>query len=107
MSYSSITLRLADSKAIFDENNQLFQGFIEKRRKRAVDFQVNGKLYTVNTHGVLCSRRIMDDGKTWYSFCCSNDELFQTLSEERRFAKIFQLDVTAKDLFFPESVIHN
>ncbi len=100
MSYSSITLRLADSKAIFDENNQLFQGFIEKRRKRAVDFQVNGKLYTVNTHGVLCSRRIMDNGKTWYSFCCSNDELFQTLSEERRFAENLSIGRDSKGLIF-------
>lgn len=100
MSYSSITLRLADSKAIFDENNQLFQGFIEKRRKRAVDFQVNGKLYTFNTHGVLCSRRIMDNGKTWYSFCCSNDELFQTLSEERRFEENLSIGRDSKGLVF-------
>ena len=98
--YTPNSIRLASSQEEQGKHRNCYDGFIEKRRKRSIDFRVKDKLYTVNTHGVLCSRRIQDDGKTWYSFCCSSDELFGKLSEDREFAELLSIGRDAKGLIF-------
>lgn len=59
---------------------------VEKVLKRQIDFNVRGKSYTLNAHGVLCWRTRKPDGSTWYSFLSSVDELFQGLNDAHQFA---------------------
>ncbi len=93
-------MNIASSRKEFESNPEAFQGFIERRLKRSVDLTVNNKLYTINTHGVLCSRRRLEDGKVWYSFCSSDAELFQTLRETAEFVERFVVNRDAKGLIF-------
>lgn len=92
--------RLAMSKVDFGANPELFDGYIERRLKRQVDFNISDKLYTVNAHGVLCSRTVLADGKFRYSFCATVDELFNKLSDEREFAESLSFGRDRIGLFF-------
>ena len=39
-----------------------------KRTKRQVILKIDGNPYVLNAWGVLCSVRLLDNGKKWYSF---------------------------------------
>lgn len=59
---------------------------VEKVLKRQIDFNVKGKSYTLNTHGILCCRSRNPDGSTWYSFLSSVDQLFQGANDDHQLA---------------------
>lgn len=92
--------RLAMSKVDYGVNPELFDGYIERRLKRKVDFNISDKLYTVNSHGVLCSRTALVDGRFRYTFCAEKDELFDKRSDEREFAKSLSLEQDRIGLIF-------
>lgn len=68
-----MAFKLAESREEFDKAPAEFGGFIEKRLKRRVDMIINGKLLTMNTHGIVIKRSILDCGKTWYSYVGKTD----------------------------------
>lgn len=81
-------LAIAASESQFNEAPSLFQGFFERRLKRQVDLTVNGRLYTVTARGLLVSRKPLGDGKNWYSYLSSNEEIFPSRTEEARRVRI-------------------
>ncbi len=80
-------MKIATSKTEWEQSPLSFNGYIEKRLKRAVHLTVNETTYTVNTHGVLCKRSILSDGRTWYSFPSSDEELFSSQRESHAFSE--------------------
>jgi hypothetical protein len=80
-------LAIAASESQFNEAPSLFQGFFERRLKRQVDLTVNGRLYTVTARGLLVSRKPLGDGKNWYSYLSSNEEIFPSRTEEEAWIK--------------------
>jgi hypothetical protein len=44
-----------------------YSGYIEKRHANSVDLVWEGEEYTINAHGVVCSRAWRTDG-TWYGY---------------------------------------
>lgn len=92
--------KIAPSNSAYERSPATYQGCVEKVTKRFVNFNVGGKTYTINTHGVLCSRTERSDGKTWYSYCSTQDELFENLSDDRVFADLFAVSRDAKGLIF-------
>ncbi len=91
--------KIAESKEQF-ETAEGFVGYIVKRLKRRIDLVVNGAEYALNVHGVLCSRRTLPDGRVWYSYCCSKDELFKSRYDEKDWIETFVVDRDEKGLIF-------
>lgn len=94
--------RLAKCKTDFDASPELFDGYIERRLKRQVDFNLSDKLYTVNTHGVLCKRSVLMDGRFRYTFCSTRDELFEKSRDERMFAESLSFERDRIGLIFKQ-----
>ena len=62
-----------------------FDGYVVKRNKRSAVVFLLGKEYTLNRYGVICSMRMLDNGKIWYSYQTDfgmreSDEIFKNLS---------------------------
>lgn len=77
-------MKLAHTKAKFDASSE-FGGYIERVRKRQIDFIANGKPYTMNAHRVLCLRSTDAQGRIWYTYLNSRDELFGSCRESADF----------------------
>ncbi|EPG9350616.1 hypothetical protein ACKU3Z_029845 [Pseudomonas aeruginosa] len=77
-----MTIQLAASRDEYDKSPASFEGFIEKRLKRRIDMTIDGKLFAMNTHGIVTRRTILEDGRTWYSYTSSSDFHMESLREE-------------------------
>lgn len=64
---------IAKSEADYHQAPERFSGFVRKATKARIDFFWKARLpgkpdeLTVNRHGVICSRTVLD-GKTWYGY---------------------------------------
>lgn len=48
-------------------NGKTYDGYITRKSRTKVDFFVFGSDYCINKHGVICSKRKLENGKTWYT----------------------------------------
>lgn len=77
-----MTINLAPSLEEYEKAPASFGGYIEKRRKRQIDMTIGGKLFAMNTHGIVVKRTILADGKTWYSYTSPSDFEMGSLREK-------------------------
>ena len=48
-------------------NGRTYDGYIARRYKNRIDFFAFGSDYCINKHGVILSKRKLEDGQTWYT----------------------------------------
>lgn len=95
-----MTIQLAANASEFKGSPEKFRGFIERRLKRQLDITVGGITYTMNAFGFILHRRKLENGKNWYTFPCSKEQLFERVSEEERWVQSFAVSRDSKGLIF-------
>lgn len=73
---SELIDRIAPDEVAYQQRPDFYLGFIRKSRKRVcldLAWCGTGKLVelTVNKYGLVCSRTLLANGKTWYGYTLS------------------------------------
>lgn len=67
-------------------NGKTYDGYITRKSKTRIDFFALGSDYCINNNGVICSKRKLDNGKTWYSYANTVD-WFDGYAQEQEWIK--------------------